>query len=466
MFSAWINQLKSTDSRNEKEEIIRSVLSMSMLGCNNSTKTLEYLKDCYNPYITYGIKKISDTEDITDGDNPVNEFDQILDKLIDRSLSGNAAIDAIDRISRRFDSEEWNGFFAPLLRRDMRCGISVKTLNNVLSDTPYKIPLFECQLAKSGDDRPEMIGIKWLEPKFDGCRMLVKIQPKTVNNEAEVTCYSRNGQIFDNFKHIEKQLLDNLANINFRGNEPYFLDGEVTGKSFQTLMTQARRKTEVQNDDSIFNIFDYIPVRNFEQGYWNAQLFKRKEHLDMIAKNLTLCPNISILPIQIVNLDTDIGKQEMTDYANKIVADGYEGIMIKDPNAPYSCSRSTAWMKYKPTITVDLTVIDIEEGDKKNVGKMGALVCSGTDDGKLITVNVGSGFDDQQRAQIWADFTNKPVSYNKKAKKEWQTFTEQPSGIEHVGRIVEILADAVTQNQDGSYSLRFPRFVRFRDDKA
>ena len=28
--------------------------------------------------------------------------------------------------------------------------------------------------------------------------------------------------------------------------------------------------------------------------------------------------------------------------------------------------------------------------------------------------------------------------------------------------IVEVAADAVSRNQDGSYSLRFPRFVRFR----
>ena len=36
-------------------------------------------------------------------------------------------------------------------------------------------------------------------------------------------------------------------------------------------------------------------------------------------------------------------------------------------------------------------------------------------------------------------------------------------GRDHLlDRVVEVEADAVTQNQDGSYSLRFPRFVRFR----
>jgi DNA ligase-1 len=31
-----------------------------------------------------------------------------------------------------------------------------------------------------------------------------------------------------------------------------------------------------------------------------------------------------------------------------------------------------------------------------------------------------------------------------------------------IGKIVEVRADAITQNQDGTYSLRFPRFKGFR----
>ena len=116
--------------------------------------------------------------------------------------------------------------------------------------------------------------------------------------------------------------------------------------------------------------------------------------------------------------------------------------MIKDMDAGYQCKRSHAWLKMKPFIEVSLEVKAVEEGTGRNVGKLGALVCEGKDDGKTIATNVGSGLTDDNRDVIWAD---------------------QQSVI---GQIVEIRADAVTQNQDGTYSLRFPRFLRFRGFEA
>jgi DNA ligase-1 len=69
---------------------------------------------------------------------------------------------------------------------------------------------------------------------------------------------------------------------------------------------------------------------------------------------------------------------------------------------------------------------------------LGAIICEGEDNGRKIRVNVGSGLSDSDRDEYWVNRNTL------------------------LGDVVEVEADAVTQNQDGSYSLRFPRFMRFR----
>jgi DNA ligase-1 len=120
------------------------------------------------------------------------------------------------------------------------------------------------------------------------------------------------------------------------------------------------------------------------------------------------------------------------------VEQGYEGIMIKSLDAPYQCKRVDAWMKWKPTITVDLTIVGFEEGTGRNAGRLGAIIYEGVDNKRDIRVNVGTGYSDQDREDFWAQ------------------------RAQLMGMIGEVEADAVTQNQDGTYSLRFPRHVRFR----
>jgi DNA ligase-1 len=142
-----------------------------------------------------------------------------------------------------------------------------------------------------------------------------------------------------------------------------------------------------------------------------------------------------------VDLDVSEGQNIMRRFANDAVAQGFEGIMIKDLDAPYECRRSSFWMKLKPVYDYDLKVVGVEEGTGRNAGKLGALICEGVDQEKHIRVNVGSGLTDLQRDDYWK---NKDII---------------------IGQTAVVLADAVTQNQDGTYSLRFPRFKTFRDDK-
>lgn len=448
MSASWINKLNESDSRLHKQDIIAQALEASVLGSTNAINFLMLAKACYNPYVTYGVKQIPNTVGIVGTKNPWDDFVELLENLSLRKVTGNAARDAIQDLAEQFDSEEWNTFLAPVLRRDLRAGLTENTINKICKKTKFEIPVFSCQLATNSEGRPEMKGTKRLEPKLDGVRALFTVIPSDFG--VTVVCYSRNGKVFENFGHIEEQIYNNwtkivraCVNVDQGRSliDGFVLDGEVIGNTFQELMRQARRKTDARADDSVLNIFDIIPLADFRRGHWNAQLHKRIALLDAMRPVVEEMPNVELLPHIMVDLDTAAGKDQLERYAKDNVNAGFEGIMIKNCDAPYIGKRSTDWMKWKPTITVDLEVVGMEEGTGRNVGRLGALICSGIDDGKEITVNVGSGFSDKDRDDY---YLNRNII---------------------LGRTAEVMCDIITQNSDGTYSLRFPRFVRFRDDK-
>jgi DNA ligase-1 len=447
MSASWINKLNESNSRTHKEDVLLQAFEAAKLGSINAQIFLGLTKACYNPFVVFGVRKVPDTVGIVDAENPWSDFNELLTKLSKRQLTGNAAASAIQAMAERFDSDEWNTFCAPVIRRDLRAGISDKTINKICKKSEYEIPIFGCQLATSCENRPEMKGIKRLEPKLDGVRVLM-VATFADTGGVSVVSYSRNGKVFENFTHIEDQIAANLLAMIRKTTVAQELsmgvvfDGEVIGNTFQELMRQARRKENVQAEDSVFNIFDIVPLSQFRTGRWTKSLSSRVQILESMRGIIDVMPNVELLPHIMVDLDTAAGRNQLDRYAKDQVNAGFEGIMIKDVEAHYECKRNTSWMKWKPTITVDLEVVGVEEGTGRNQGRLGALICAGEDDGKFITVNVGSGFSDADRDSYWTD--SRYV----------------------IGRTAEILCDVITQNQDGSYSLRFPRFLRFRDDKS
>jgi DNA ligase-1 len=204
-------------------------------------------------------------------------------------------------------------------------------------------------------------------------------------------------------------------------------------------MKQVHRKTNVQSDDAIFHVFDILTLDEFLAGGSLVPQYVRSGLLeDFVTRHQDELPNVACLSWEDVDLDTEKGQTRFKDINKQAIDGGYEGIMIKDPKAGYECKRSHSWLKLKPFIEVTLEVVDVEEGTGRNAGRLGAFICEGVDDGRSISVNCGSGFSDSDRDSFWTD-----------------------KG-EIVGRLVEVRADAITQNQDGSYSLRFPRYLRFR----
>jgi len=439
MAAGWVRDLESSDSRLHKEAVIEKALLAAKLGSADAQAFLFNCYQAYNPFYVFGVRQVAETTGLEGRANPWTKFWALLEDLRTRGITGNRARDAIQAMSEQFDSDEWNGLARRVIIKDLRCGISEKTLNKVLGKSEWRIPVFTCQLAQdSTEQQHKLRGTKRLEVKLDGVRVLAVVQG------ANVTLYSRNGKVFANFPQIAKDILLQRAAFqrNLGSGGRFVLDGEVTGESFQKLMKQAHRKSDAKTTGMVYHVFDILPLDALEEGHWNVQQHKRLEWLDSAKSVLPEGGCVQIMPGMDVNLDTSEGHDIMRRFAEASVEQGYEGIMIKELDAPYQCKRSDSWMKWKPTISVDLEIVGFEEGTGRNAGRMGAIICEGEDNGRRIRVNVGSGFSDSNRDEYWT------------------------ARDELLGHLVEVQADAVTQNQDGSYSLRFPRFLRFRDFEA
>lgn len=430
-----IAALEADNSRLAKEAIIAE-----QMNADNK----EFFKGtflCLSPFVTFGVKKIP-TRSGADGQGLAwNVFEDLATKLQKRELTGNDAKSAIELCMTVATNDEWNGWYKRILQKDLKCGVSEKTINNVAKATKKKefgVPLFTCQLAhdSSGHEK-KVAGKKLIQVKLDGVRVLTIVYP-----DGRVDQYSRNGKELVNFEKIKEQFAKTVTGIT----EPVVFDGEVMSSSFQDLMKQVHRKSDVSADDAVLHLFDYVPLKNFQKGKWDMpqtyRLSKLKAWKDLWTEETT---NIQVLGHEEIDLDTMVGQVQYKEINARAIAGGYEGIMIKDLEAPYECKRTTSWLKLKPFIEVSLTVVAVEEGSAgtKNENNLGALVCEGTDDGKFIRVNVGSGYSDDLRSELW---TNKE---------------------EIIGQVVEVRADAATKSQDGEHwSLRFPRFLRFRGFEA
>jgi len=427
MMKPWkiIQELEADNSRLKKEAIIKR---------ENDADNIRFFEGvcmALDGFRTFGVQKVPVAKKNGKG-IPEAEFLDTIKKLEDRTLTGNEMRDKIEDLCNRSKMEEWNDWYRRILIKDLRCGVTHKTINK---NTTMQVPVFDCMLATdSAKHEKKMVGNVIVEPKLDGVRVIVICDV----DKDEVKLFSRNGKELSNFPEINKQFDDMMDQMS----ESMVFDGEVMSDDFQTLMREIHRKGGAKTKDAKLNLFDCLPLTEFKNGGSNSvndTILKRKEMLE----SFNYGPNINLVEFVKMDLSDEDGQKQFADYNKLCIDKGFEGIMVKPISGVYECKRSTLWLKVKPFIEVSLKVIDTEEGTGRNVGKLGALIVEGKDDGKFIKTNVGSGLTDSDRETYW------------KAKEKL------------IGQVVEVRADAITQNQNAKdeWSLRFPRFLRFRGFK-
>jgi len=207
-----IQKLESDNSRLFKESVVADYIAEADFRHG--------LQWALNPLVTFGVQQVpvseTDGKGITDAD-----FYKLAEGLHERELTGHAARDAIQDLCDQATNEQWNDWYRRILIKDLRCGVSVKTVNGV---APGTVPVFGCMLAHDGAKHPKKIkGQCIVEYKYDGVRVIAIVQ------NGSATLYSRNGKLLSNFPHIEEALSKPEYNDTV-------FDGEVMSDDFQTLM--------------------------------------------------------------------------------------------------------------------------------------------------------------------------------------------------------------------------------------
>lgn len=256
-------------------------------------------------------------------------------------------------------------------------------------------------LSFSDIERPSV----WIvEPKLDGMRM------GYMNGKA----FSRNQKPIYNIDHILRELeeLDISDNV--------MLDGELMASNWEETMSLAKaRVTSKPNTALTYVVFDIVLPEQLSLMY-------RKELLSQFFNHHRFK--------YIRNIHWEEKKPFDAFYKSCLKA-GYEGIMLKHRLSYYEPKRSSHWLKYKPTLTMDCKVIGMKEGKGKYEGTLGSLIVK-QENNKICDV---SGMTDNLRNWFW----------------------QRKHKIEKMGIIIEVEYQSLTPKG----IMRFPRYIRLRDDK-
>jgi len=232
------------------------------------------------------------------------------------------------------------------------------------------------------------------------------------------------------------------------------LDGEVIaikdGKPmpFQSVLRRFRRRHDIAEAqeaiEMVPNVFDILYLDG--ETLIDLPFTERRKRLEGVV-TMYLAP-------QVVSSDQAvIGKTY-----DAALAAGHEGIMIKVPSSPYTPGqRGKNWIKIKPEVdTLDLAVIGAEWGEGKRAHVFGSFLVACQDQGRLLPLSrVATGFSDEQLAEVYELLKDAVIA------KSGKEVTFEPLLVFEVG-YAEL---QVSPTYEAGFALRFPRFIRIRDDK-
>lgn len=419
----FFNHLASDNSRkfkfaelekNKDNELLREVVRLAL-----------------DPFTQFYIRKIPTYTPFDNQDYAPISLSFALDSLYDlsaRLVTGNAAIEHLKGMLEALSADDAK-VIERIIQKDLKCGVSTSTANDVWLGLVAEYP---CMLCSQYEDKL-VNKINWpayVQLKEDGMRF------NAIVRDGKCEFKSRNGKTIDLLGNLEEDFVTMAQGVDcvFDGELLVKVDGKVADRQTGNgILNKANKGTISEQEASLVTavVWDYIPYALFADGYSPTPYQTRFEKLSMAVEGAS--NRIELVPSIIVD-SIDEAKAIFEQY----LADGKEGIILKDMNSVWENKRSKGQIKFKGELDCDLKVVAIEAGTGKYEGLVGSLVCESSDG--LLKVNVGSGLTDEDRADL------------------------NSSSV--IGKIISVKYNARIKNKQGEESLFLPIFLEVRHDKS
>lgn len=321
-------------------------------------------------------------------------------------------------------------------KRQTSIGATLRRIGKKLS----RIPNYSVQLATLVSEAPK--GNDWLhEVKFDGYRMLCKV------NDSKVNFLSRNG------KDWTAKFLNLVAELKTLPIEDAVLDGEIVilgsdgRSSFQLLQNAFKAKAP----PFVYFVFDLLFLNGFDVS--DAAIEERKSLLRQIIGNN---PNSRV---QYSDHVIGNGPSVFADAAKLKL----EGIICKRIGRPYTAGRGLEWLKVKCSLREEFVIGGFTKpGGSRN--HFGALLLGfyNKKHELIYAGRVGTGFDDITLSSLKAKFDRL-----RQATSPFMNLAGRTGEARHVTWLrPQLVGQVHFSNWTNDGQLRHPSFQGLREDKA
>jgi hypothetical protein len=413
-----LNQLSATNSRLEKEAILQK-------NCSDLL-----LKDAFrlalDPTLNFYIKKVPEPIVSSMSSSLEDVLKMLETDLATRRVRGG---EAQRRLAYALGSlyPDDQDVVRRVIGRNLKCGCSDSTVQKIW---PYLNLSWPCMLVSGMNEKTKLKFPMIAQTKMDGMRFNAVVQG------GAVTYRSRNGKELDIFGVLDDDFLRMSAG------EDLVFDGELLvwgsdgkpmdRKTGNGLLTKFQKETGTPEIAKRIRamVWDRIPLEDFRKGSCQLGYSTRLFALNAASKATSKVQVLKTTMINSISIAQTLYQEQL--------AQGEEGIILKDPEGIWEDKRVKHQVKMKAELEADLLVTGFTPGTGKYEGKIGSLEVQSAD-GKVKT-SVGTGLSDEERS---LDF-----------KKEFE------------GRIVAVKYNAlISDKKTGASSMFLPLFVEIREDK-